>query len=279
MSTIEITLVAVSACLLILLIANLVFVAIHRELKNNFASLSTTSQALRDGLFNPNFRGAMGEEFAEEILKNIGFQKDVHYKKQEKFGSGIPDFTFILPDGLLLNMDVKFNLTNYQRCLEVNSMAEKDGFKKQFLIDIKDSIRGIANKDYVDVPNGSLDFVLMFVPNDQIFNFINREDSSMIGYARIQKVVLCSPSSLCAIYQIIQMAVGNFRLNKTAGELLGLLNEFDARWKNFDKEIKTMENELTSFKSAFIKLKGAKTQAFSETLEKIRCFQPYQHHS
>ena len=54
---------------------------------------------------------------AEDVLCLAGFVEGVQYRKQKAVeqGSGIPDFTFLLPQNSILYMDVKFPLDNYLR--------------------------------------------------------------------------------------------------------------------------------------------------------------------
>ena len=81
--------------------------------------LHDTTSALRDVLASPKARGQWGERMAEDVLQAAGFRDGINYRKQQAMpGGGVPDFTFLLPRGLHLNMDVKFPVDNYVRYLE-----------------------------------------------------------------------------------------------------------------------------------------------------------------
>lgn len=76
-------------------------------------ALSETTQDLRQALSSSQARGQWGERMAEDVLQLAGFLEGVNYCKQRRLDSGgIPDFTFLLPRGLELHMDVKFPLDN-----------------------------------------------------------------------------------------------------------------------------------------------------------------------
>ena len=64
---------------------------------------------------------------AEDVLRLAGFIENVNYRKQRAVdgGSGRPDFTFELPKGHVLYMDVKFPLAAYLRFLEATSDIER----------------------------------------------------------------------------------------------------------------------------------------------------------
>ncbi|HZP28021.1 MAG TPA: DNA recombination protein RmuC, partial [Acidimicrobiia bacterium] len=78
----------------------------------DMARLAETTQGLRQALSSTKARGQWGERMAEDVLRLAGFLEGVNYHKERAIDTGIPDFTFLLPDGLSLHMDVKFPLDN-----------------------------------------------------------------------------------------------------------------------------------------------------------------------
>ena len=83
--------------------------------------LAESTTGLNNVLNSSQARGQWGEKMAEDVLQLAGFIEGINYEKQEtsnmQFGDGRirPDFTFKMPDGLRLNMDVKFPLDNYAK--------------------------------------------------------------------------------------------------------------------------------------------------------------------
>ena len=84
------------------------------------ARLADTTQSLRQALASPQARGQWGERMADDVLRAAGLVEGINYRKQSRIsGAGtIPDFTFMLPGGRVLHMDVKFPIDNYLRYLE-----------------------------------------------------------------------------------------------------------------------------------------------------------------
>src|SRR5713101_7440768 len=89
------------------------------------AALMQTTSTLREALANTKARGQWGERMAEDVLRLAGFVEEVNYLRQKGIaGPGTrPDYTFLLPKGQRLHMDVKFPLDNYMKYLS----AESDG--------------------------------------------------------------------------------------------------------------------------------------------------------
>ncbi len=60
----------------------------------------------------------------------------VNYIKQKTLENapGRPDYTFLLPKSLKINMDVKFPLDNYMRYLDAESEHDKKRFSRTTLL-------------------------------------------------------------------------------------------------------------------------------------------------
>src|SRR4051812_8520924 len=101
-----------------------------RRQHEGLRTLTETTQRLRDALASPQARGQWGERMAEDVLRLAGFLEGVNYVRQATLTSangprGRPDFTFLLPNNLVLHMDVKFPLDNYARYLGATSSSDR----------------------------------------------------------------------------------------------------------------------------------------------------------
>ena len=135
---------------------------------------------------------------AEDVLCASGFVENVNYLKQKTIqGAGSrPDFTFLLPRGLRLNMDVKFPFDNYMRSLDAQAEGEKARFRADFLRDVKAKVREVATRDYINPEQQTLDCALLLIANEQIYAFIQEQDSQAFEEALRQHVVCCSRSRI-----------------------------------------------------------------------------------
>ena len=143
--------------------------------KEQTEALLQTTSTLREALASTKVRGQWGERMAEDVLRLVGFIENVNYLKQKTLqGVGTrPDFTFLLPRNLKLNMDVKFPLDNYMKFLEANSEVEKIKFLNDFLRDVRERIKEVTTRDYINPEQNTLDYVLLFIPNEQVYAFIH----------------------------------------------------------------------------------------------------------
>jgi DNA recombination protein RmuC len=206
-----------------------------KSARDQTAALTQTTNTLREALASTKARGQWGERMAEDVLRLAGFVEDVNYLKQKSVG-GVgtrPDFTFLLPRHLKLNMDVKFPLDNYMRFLEADSETERSRYRNDFLRDVKARVKEVTTREYINREQNTVDYVLLFIPNEQIYAFIHEQDSSILDDSIKNRVVLCSPLTLFAVLAIIRQAVDNFALEETSNEILSLMGAFRKQWDAF----------------------------------------------
>jgi len=235
------------------------------------ALLQETTQQLRQALSSTRARGQWGERMAEDVLRLSGFIEGVNYLKQKTLetAAGRPDYTFPLPQGRKVNMDVKFPLDNYVRYLEAERDPDRESLKGQFLKDVKLRIKEVTTRDYINPEENTLDYVLVFIPNEQVYAFINENDPSLIDEALRNKVILCSPFTLYAILAIIRQAMDNFSLEETAGSMLKLMGTFRKQWELFVKSMDKMGKKLEEAQSEFQVLSATRRTQLERPLRQI----------
>lgn len=235
-------------------------------------ALSATAAGLREALASPKARGQWGERMAEDVLRLAGFVENVNYRKQTKVegGTGLPDFTFELPKGQVLYLDVKFPLAAYVRHLEATNEAERSAYRDAFLRDVRLRVKELAKRDYAHQGDRrSVDYVLLFLPNETISMFIHESDGSLMDEALRQKVVLCSPLTLFALLGVIRQAHENFLIEQTSDEILKVLGSFEQQWGKFTASLETMGKRLDSAQRAFDELNGPRRRQLERPIAKL----------
>lgn len=234
-------------------------------------ALIETTNTLREALSSTQSRGQWGERMAEDVLRLAGFIEGVNYVKQKAVkGIGTrPDFTFLLPRDLKLNMDVKFPLDNYVRFLETESDLEKSRYRNDFLRDVKARIKEITTRDYINPQQNTLDYVLLFIPNEQVYAFIHEQDSAILDNSIRNKVIPCSPLTLFAVLAVIRQAIDNFALEQTSTEILSLLGAFKKQWENFTKKMEVLGKRISESQKEYEALMTTRRRQLERPLNKI----------
>ena len=234
-------------------------------------ALMQTTNALREALASAKVRGQWGERMAEDVLRVAGFIENVNYSKQktiEGIGSR-PDFTFLLPQDLRLDMDVKFPLDNYVKCLEADSDPEREKCRSAFLRDVRTKIKEVTTREYINPEQNTVDCVLLFIPNEQIYAFIHDQDNSILDEGMKNKVVFCSPITLFAILAVIRKAVDNFALEKASNEILSLLGLFKKQWNEFLKKMDVLGKRIGDAQKEYEALITTRKHQLEKPLSKI----------
>lgn len=231
--------------------------------------LKDTTEHLGQALASSKKRGEWGERMAEDIIRLIGMVEGVNYIKQKTLeqSSGRPDYTFILPNNLKINMDVKFPLDNYVRYLDAGSDHEKKRFRDELLRNTKVMMKDVTGREYIN--ENTVDYVIIFIPNEQVYGFINETDRTVMDDALKQKVILCSPFTLYAVLAVIRQAIDNFNLERTASEILTLLADFSKQWGAFKDKLKVMGDRLDAAQKEYNALITTRSNMLEKPLRKI----------
>ncbi len=243
---------------------------VHTEITQ---SLAGTTSSLREALASSNARGQWGERMAEDVLRMAGMQEKVNYFKRTAVagdGTGIPDFTFVLPKGHVLFMDVKFPMASYLKFLEAGTEAERSAHRATFVRDVRARVRELAKREYAQADDRpTVDNVLLFVPNESLAAFIHESDTSLVEEAMAQNVVICSPLTLFAFLGVIRQAFDNFMIEQTSKEILGLLGRFDQQWSKYTEQVDRVRRQFETVNRSFEELATTRRRALERPLNSI----------
>ncbi len=231
------------------------------------ASLQDSTNRLNAALSSSQVRGQWGERMAEDVLRLAGFVEGVNYLKQQTLeGAGTrPDYTFLLPQGQRVHMDVKFPLGNYLQYVSVEAEADREKFKAQFLRDARTAIKQVTGREYISTEEHTLNYVLVFIPNEQVYGFIK----ALTEDALRDHVILCSPMTLFAVLAVIRQALDSFRLETTASEILAFLGAFNKQWTRFGEGMDKMGRRLDDAQREYQQLLTTRTNALERPLRQI----------
>ncbi|MCK5580719.1 MAG: DNA recombination protein RmuC [Candidatus Omnitrophica bacterium] len=250
---------------------------LENELKNASqatAKLQETTSYLNNVLGNVKLRGQWGERMAEDIIQYAGLLEGVNYKKQKKLDKATtkPDFTFLLPDEHKINMDVKFPLDNYTKMVNAEVESEKESYQDEFLKNVKERIKEIQNRDYINPAENTLDFVLLFIPNEQVFGFIQETMPDLFDVALKQKVVLCSPFTLYAMLSVVRQSYENFLYEKNIKKIILLVDGFKKIYDRFKSRFEDLGTTIGKVEKQYSDLSE---KSFKKLDAKIRHIDSY----
>ncbi len=130
-------------------------------------------------------------------------------------------------------------------------------------------IKEVTTRTYIDPARGTVDFVLVFIPNEQIYTFIHENDSTLLDDALRRKVVLCSPLTLYAVLAVIRQSVTTFRLQHASSQILDLLSEFRKQWTKYVELMDKMGERLEAATNEYHNLVGVRSRGLDRQLDRI----------
>ena len=234
--------------------------------------LAETTQSLREALSSTTARGQWGERMAEDVLRLAGFVDGVNYRRHQtdcRNSGGIPDYTFLLPQGLSLHMDVKFPLNNYLRFLDAGSDVERERWRKEFLKDVRLRLKEVTGRDYIDAAATPSTASCSSSPTSRSTRSSRSRTARSSTTPCSDKVVFCSPLTLFAVLAVIRQAVDNFRLSQTTHEILELLQGFEKQWSKFVEQMDKVGRSLKTAGTAFDELESTRKRMLERELDKI----------
>ena len=262
------------------------------EIKSSITGVDQQTRNLISLLNNNQSRGQWAEFQVEDLLEIMEYKEGLHYQTQKRMSSGtIPDFTFYLPENKTINMDSKFPLTNYMEIAKLNRDLEDETLDELARKEITESIRS-KNKEFLDkaiktkiddtssregyisAEEGTVDFVLMYIPLENLYHFlltseIGANRTPVIQYAFSKKVILVSPQTLMAYLETIRHSMKLFSLQTDTKNILATHEKIKVEIRKFIESFDDVTKRLDQTVKSFEALKTTRVNKLEKSFEEL----------
>ena len=262
------------------------------EIKSSITGVDQQTRNLISVLNNNQSRGQWAEFQVEDLLEINEYKEGLHYQTQKRMSSGtIPDFTFYLPENKTINMDSKFPLTNYMEIAKLNRDLEDETLDELARKEITESIRS-KNKEFLDkaiktkiddtssregyisAEEGTVDFVLMYIPLENLYHFlltseIGANRTPVIQYAFSKKVILVSPQTLMAYLETIRHSMKLFSLQTDTKNILATHEKIKVEIRKFIESFDDVTKRLDQTVKSFEALKTTRVNKLEKSFEEL----------
>lgn len=208
---------------------------------------------LKKVLTNVKARGTWGEvqlgALLEEILSPEQYLKNVKFN--ESAGDFV-EFAIRLPgqgetdaEGVLIPVDAKFPVEDYQRLLEAQERSDADAANdaaRQLEAGIKKAARDISRK-YI-LPPKTTDFGIMFLPSEGLYAEVIRRTALVAALQREHHVVVTGPTTFAALLNSLQMGFRSLAIQKRSGEVWKVLGEVKSAFGRFGESLDAVHKRL-----------------------------------
>lgn len=200
---------------------------------------------------SPKLRGIWGEASLESALAQY-FPHD-RFVIQHYFKSGeAVDAVLKLPNELILPIDSKFNWENFEKMVHADTEVARDGFRKQFLADVKKKIDEIAVK-YILPSEGTTDFALMYMPAETLYYEViqNIKETDLSAYARGRKVILVSPNTFFLTVSAVMHWFKDVQFSKQTQDIMKRLGRVVQDAGKLGDDFRVLGKHLASASGAY----------------------------
>ena len=205
-------------------------------------ALSQNVTDLKKVMTGVKTRGIWGEislgSLLEEILAPEQYDTNVRLGKSNKF----VEYAVVMPgqgDGrVLLPIDSKFPLEDYQRLVEASQSGDKALFEsasKALEERVKSEAIDIKNK-YV-LPPHTVDFGILYLPIEGLFAEVAKRAGLVEKLRTEYKVMIAGPTTFAALLNSLQLGFKSLAIEKNSREILKLFNKFKKQFEDFTEEL------------------------------------------
>ncbi len=256
------------------------------SLQENIKSLVEANQRIsRDavnltnaiaGTNNNKFQGDWGETILEQILENSGLiegeQWELQVTLRDENGNALlneetqramkPDVIVHFPGKRDIIIDSKVSLKAYMAYLAADDDTLRALHLKEHVASVRRHIDMLSGKRYDKYNINSLDYVMLFIPNEPSYFMAMEADNTLWNYAYKKGIVLISPSNLISTLFVVNSLWSRERQQRDVQRIVDTANAIYDKFVNFADNFKKIEGALEkaqdAYKDAFKQLKTGK---------------------
>ncbi|MBO7231245.1 MAG: DNA recombination protein RmuC [Bacteroidaceae bacterium] len=245
------------------------------SLQENIKSLVEANQRIsRDavnltnaiaGTNNNKFQGDWGETILEQILENSGLIEGEQWEHQvvlrdEKGSVAInddtqrkmkPDVIVHFPGKRDIIIDSKVSLTAYMSYLSAEDDTARAIALKEHVASVRRHIDELAGKRYDKYNINSLDYVMLFIPNEPSYFMAMEADNGLWNYAYKKGIVLISPSNLISTLFVVNSLWTRERQQRDVQKIVDTANSLYDKFVNFTDNFRKIETSLDKAHEAY----------------------------
>jgi len=239
------------------------------ELMKRTQDIGNDANNLAKALKNENkTQGNWGELILENILEKSGLTEGEHYEKQtslkdsrgnmvfhDETGSRlIPDVVVHYPDNKDLIIDSKVSLTAFVDYCNADDENEKQLALRRHLQSIRAHYKELQRKNYssyIKAPRVSLNYVIMFIPNESTMQIALYEDSKLWREAFENGVFITSEQNLLALLRMIQLSWAQVHQARNQQEVFEAVNKLLDRVADFVKRYEDLGKRIESLQGSY----------------------------
>jgi DNA recombination protein RmuC len=221
-----------------------------QAMRESQKELMAGTQALVGALRRPHVRGRWGEIQLRNIVEAAGMLPHVDFDEQPSLpgDDGVlrPDARVHLPGSRDVIIDAKVPMEAYLELLSASEPAEQKRLLGEHARHVRAHLAALDSKAYWERAECSPDFVVMFIPNDQVLLAAMEADRTLAQEVARKRVVIATPMNLMALLRIIALGWRQEALAENAREIETLGRELYKRLGTFAAKLQALGKRVGS---------------------------------
>ncbi|MBC7093101.1 DNA recombination protein RmuC [Candidatus Bipolaricaulota bacterium] len=226
------------------------------ETGRRLTDLAQGLTSLQEILRAPKSRGAFGEWLLSDLLSEV-LPRD-RFREQYAFKGGEAVDAAIFLEGMIVPVDAKFPLSEFERLAAATTPEERKKHKRALVRDAQKHVDQIAQK-YIRPDEGTADFALMYIPAEGVYHELltpEGEDQDFLAYAWARRVVPCSPNSFYSYLRSVAMGLKGLALARNIQALFGELRGIEDLLGQMARELSTLGSHIKNARGKHEELEG-----------------------
>ena len=202
-------------------------------------------------------QGNWGEMILERIFELSGLERGREYEMQfsarDGDGRGYrPDAVVHLPEGRDIVVDAKVSLTAHLRLTAAADEAARAPALAEHVQSVRAHLRELAAKDYQSLEGiRTLDFVLMFIPNEAAYIEAVRAEPRLVEEALAQHIGLVCPSTLLPTLRTVENLWKMDRQSRNAEKIAAEAGKLYDQFVRFESALGEIGRQLGKAQEAY----------------------------
>ena len=216
-------------------------------------SLATETGKLSNALTNNRQIGSWGEIQLRRVVELAGMTEHCDFVEQTTVNGSNdrPDLTVKLPEKRTVVVDAKASTAAYMEAQQTEDESASAEALRRHAGALRTQVDDLARKNYGAHVEGSLDFVVMFVPGDQFLAAALNANPSLVEYAMSKRVAIATPASLISLLWAVANGWQRFRIAENAETIRQAGEEMHQRMQVFIGHYQRVGRELRSAVDAY----------------------------
>lgn len=226
-----------------------------KAMREGQQALRSETASLVTALRRPEVRGRWGELQLRRVVEIAGMINRVDFVEQPTTDTGDgrlrPDMIVHLPEGRVIAVDSKVPLHAYLDAVQASDDAARQAKLIEHASLVRKQVQALGRKSYAEHLEKAPDFVVLFLPGENLLSAALQADPTLIESAAADDVILATPTTLIGLLRAIAYGWRQEQLAENARRISEVGRELYERLSTMGEHLTTLGKNLQRATEAY----------------------------